>query len=704
MRVEREIVIESRRKAVWDVIATLHEHPQVLAGVTAWKPVEDKPLDVGSRIEARMRVGSAQLNSLVEITEFTDGCDIAWTSLTGVDHRGRFTLRDGGDADHMVLRFRMTYTPPGGFFGMLAGQAARAIMQSNVDATVRAMKQWAEGTQGEIITTDPVRRLRWLGDSVDRVADAIDTGRVLRRAGLLEPSAVVALAGGVDALRRWGFTFGTATALAASRDAGRPAVFDEVGELSYGDLDRRTNAYANGLAAVGIEPGDRVGLMCRNHRGFVEALIGLAKLGADALLLNTSFSGPQLQEVLEREKAVAIVFDAEFTEAVGDALPQNRRFVAWDDDGPFEGPGSVESLLAAKETPPPAPGRMAKQVILTSGTTGTPKGAERGTDGGVAPIVAILSRVPLRAGETSVVAPPLFHAWGFAHMGLALLLGSTIVLRRKFDPAATLAAIARSKATALVVVPVMLQRIMQLPEAVRRAHDTSSLQIIAASGSALPGDLATSVMDEFGDVLYNLYGSTEVAWATIAGPEDLRLVPGTAGRPPRGTVVKILDDNGVEVPDGQTGRIFVGSSMAFEGYTGGEDKSRVGGLVSSGDLGRWDWSGRLQVEGRDDDMIVSGGENVFPGEVEDVLARHDAVDDVAVVGVTDEKFGQALEAWVVLSSGGTATADELRGYVKQKLANYKTPRRVNIVDELPRNSTGKVLKRELKEEAEKPKE
>ena len=691
MRIERDIVIESRRKAVWDVIATLHEHPQVLAGVTAWKPLEDKPFGVGSRIEARMRVGSAQLASLVEITEFADGCDMAWTSLTGVDHRGRFTLRDGGDADHTILRFRMTYSPPGGFFGLLAGRAARAIMQSNVDATVRAVKQWAEGTHGEIITPDPVRRLRRLGEAVDRVAEAIDTGRVLRRAGLLDPGALAVLPGGVDALRRWGFTFGTATTLAAARDATRPAVIDEDGELSYGDLDRRTNAYANGLAAAGIEPGDRVGLMCRNHRGFVEAVVGIAKLGADALLLNTSFSGPQLQEVLERENAVAIVFDDEFADAVGEVLPDDRRY---DERG-------VQRLIeGGDEHPPPPPGRYGKQIILTSGTTGTPKGAERGTDAGVAPIVALLSRVPLRAGEKTVIAPPLFHAWGFAHLGLALLLGSTVVLRRKFDPAATLASIARTKATALVVVPVMLQRIMQLPDSVRRAHDTSSLKIVAASGSALPGDLATSFMDEFGDVLYNLYGSTEVAWATIAGPEDLRLVPGTAGRPPRGTIVKILDDNGIEVPDGQTGRIFVGNDMAFEGYTGGEDKSRVGGLVSSGDLGRWDWSGRLQVEGRDDDMIVSGGENVFPGEVEDVLSRHDAVDDVAVVGVADERFGQALEAWVVLSSGGKTTADELRTYVKQKLANYKTPRRVNIVDELPRNSTGKVLKRELKEEAE----
>jgi acyl-CoA synthetase (AMP-forming)/AMP-acid ligase II len=269
------------------------------------------------------------------------------------------------------------------------------------------------------------------------------------------------------------------------------------------------------------------------------------------------------------------------------------------------------------------------------------------------------------------------------------------VLRRRFDPEDTLSATAQHRCTALVVVPVMLQRMLELPAETIERYDLGALRVIAASGSALPGELALRVMDRFGDVLYNLYGSTEVAWATIATPADLREAPGTAGRPPRGTVVKLLDESGLEVAEGETGRIFVGNEMAMDGYTGGGGKQLVDGLMSSGDVGHFDDRGRLFVAGRDDEMIVSGGENVFPREVEDLLAAHDAVSDVAVVGVADEQFGQRLRAFVVLESGRASSEDELKDHVKSNLARYKVPREIVFLDELPRNATGKVLKREL---------
>jgi fatty-acyl-CoA synthase len=291
----------------------------------------------------------------------------------------------------------------------------------------------------------------------------------------------------------------------------------------------------------------------------------------------------------------------------------------------------------------------------------------------------------------------MFHSWGFVHFTLGMGLGSTLVLRRKFDPEDTLSATAQHECTALVVVPVMLQRIMELPAATIDKYDLGALRVIAVSGSALPGDLAVKVMDRFGDVVYNLYGSTEVAWATIATPEDLRAAPGTAGRPPRGTVVKLLDEEGNEVPAGETGRIFVGNEMAFEGYTGGGSKENLGGLLSSGDVGHFDAGGRLFIDGRDDEMIVSGGENVFPREVEDLLHEHDAVDEVAVIGVEDEQFGQRLKAFVVVSQGAEVGAEELKDLVKANLARYKVPREIEFLDELPRNATGKVLKRELVE-------
>ena len=366
-------------------------------------------------------------------------------------------------------------------------------------------------------------------------------------------------------------------------------------------------------------------------------------------------------------------------------------------DGPSRGAHPTLQEFAVTEpraplTPPSEPGRA---VILTSGTTGSPKGANRANPSSMNPAAALLSAIPLHARQRTMIAAPLVHSWGFAHMALGTALSSTLVLRRRFDPLDTLHAIADHQATALIVVPVMLQRILEpRPEAVGSV-DTSSLKVIAASGSALTGPLAERVMDAFGDTLYNLYGSTEVAWASIASPEDLRSAPGTAGRPPRGTAIEILDRDLRARPDRADGRIFVGSEMLFEGYTGGGDKDRTRGLMSTGDVGHLDAEGRLFVDGRDDDMIVSGGENVFPGEVEDLLAAVPGVSEAAVIGVADDEFEQRLHAYVVLDPGATLTEDDLKAEVRSHLARYKVPREITFVAELPRNATGKVLKREL---------
>jgi fatty-acyl-CoA synthase len=307
----------------------------------------------------------------------------------------------------------------------------------------------------------------------------------------------------------------------------------------------------------------------------------------------------------------------------------------------------------------------------------------------------LLSRLPLKSGWRTHVAAPLFHTWGWAHLALAMLLGSTLVLRRKFDPEGCLRTLVEAGCDSLVVIPVMLQRIMQLPPETLDSYDLSKVKVVAASGSALPGNLGVEWMDQFGDNLYNIYGSTEVAYATIATPADLRQAPGTAGKAPFATTVKILDEDGGELPRGEAGRIFVGNSLLFEGYTGGGNKDLVDGLMSTGDVGRFDAGGRLIVEGRDDEMIVSGGENVFPAEVEDCLSRHAAVADAAAVGVDDDDFGKRLRAFVVLCDGADASEDDLKDHVKRNLARYKVPREVVFVDELPRNATGKVLKREL---------
>jgi acyl-CoA synthetase (AMP-forming)/AMP-acid ligase II len=519
--------------------------------------------------------------------------------------------------------------------------------------------------------------------------------RTLVGAGVVRPMRPDKLARVVRELQRWGASPAAGIATAVITHGDDPMLEDEAGTVTFAEMHRRSNALARALAGEGIRAGDGIAVMARNHRGFIDATLACSKLGATALYMNTAFSGPQLVDVMERESPAALIYDEEFAELLGEAKEDTRRYISRRDDG-SSGDPTTEELIGATEggnlAPPESPGRF---VILTSGTTGTPKGAQRSQPDTLTPVAALFSRIPLRSGERTVIAAPLFHSWGFVHFQLGMALNSVYVLRRRFDPEGTLQAVTESGATALVVVPVMMQRILQLPDETLERYPLPSLKVTAASGSALPGPLATEWMDRFGDNLYNLYGSTEVAWATIATPEDLRAAPGTAGKPPRGTVVKIVDPEGSELPAGETGRVFVGNEMAFEGYTGGGNKEVHEGLMSSGDVGHFDDEGRLFIDGRDDEMIVSGGENVFPREVEDLLASHDAVDEVAVIGVEDEEFGQRLKAFVVLKDGASLDHDEVRKYVKSNLAGYKVPRETAFLDSLPRNATGKVLKREL---------
>ena len=531
----------------------------------------------------------------------------------------------------------------------------------------------------------------------EQVTYQLGNVKVLADAGVVRPMRPDRLWAVVRTLQRWGRSPAAGAIALAARYPHETMIVDELGSLTYSEVDQRTNALAHSLADAGVVEGDGVGIMCRNHRGFIEATAAVSKLGADALYLNTAFAGPQLTEVTKREKPRALIYDEEFAALLEGAGERRKRFVAWHDSDRCADPTLDELIAAGDRSAVVPPDREGRAVILTSGTTGTPKGASRANPQSLDPAVSLLSKIPLKTRQVSHIAAPLFHSWGFAHFTIGLILGTTYVLRRKFEPEACLDTLARFRCDSLVVVPVMMQRILELPAETRARYDLSSLKVVAASGSALPGDLATTWMDEVGDTLYNLYGSTEVAWASIATPEDMRAAPGTAGKPPRGTVVKLYDESGREVPEGLTGRIFVGNEMLFEGYTGGGSKDVIDALMATGDVGRFDSGGRLFVEGRDDEMIVSGGENVFPKEIEDTLARHPEVAEAAALGVEDDDFGQRLRAFVVLEGDSSASEQELKDHVKQNLARYKVPREIWFIEELPRNATGKVLKRELRE-------
>ena len=521
----------------------------------------------------------------------------------------------------------------------------------------------------------------------------------MARSGILRPVRPDRLAGMLAAPLRLGAGAATMCAATAARWPDQPALIDERGTLTWAELDRRGGALAAALKQeLGVGPGRGLAVMCRNHRAFVEPLLAGSRLGADLLLLNTDFPGPQLAQVLEREQPAAAVFDEEFTGAFDAAGFEGGRVVAWRDG---DGPGPTTNSLIRRQAEPrggwPATRTQGRLVILTSGTTGTPKGAPRAPSVGAAagPFTTMLSQIRFRTREPMLVAPPFFHGFGLAYLGLAMALGSTVVMRRRFDAEATLAAIDEHGVTTLIAVPVMLQRVLELPQQVRARYRTDSLRILISAAAPLSADLAAALTDAFGEIVHDLYGTTEAGFAAIATPRDLREAPGSVGRPPHGTTVRILGPDDAEVATGETGRIFVGSPMLFEGYSGGGTKETVGGLMSTGDLGHFDRQGRLHIDGREDDMIVSGGENVFPGEVEDVLARHPHVADVAVLGVPDEEFGQRLRAFVVPAPGSEPTEGDLKAHVKSSLARYKVPRDVVFIEEIPRNPTGKLLRREL---------
>ena len=479
-----------------------------------------------------------------------------------------------------------------------------------------------------------------------------------------------------------------------------PAVVDERETLTYRQVDDKSTALARGLTRLGVDEGSVVGLLCRDHRGLILAMASCGKLGARLVLMNTGFAKPQFAQVCDREGVKVVLHDSEFLSLL-DALPAAvPRVLTWVDEGtdlPDDVP-TIDGIIAANGTDPlPQPTKPGGVVVLTSGTTGLPKGAPRAK---VSPLatVGLVDRVPFPRKGTMVIVSPIFHGTGLATYLVGATLGNKVVTTRRFRPEGTLKLIADHKADMLVAVPTMLHRIVELAPAVIAAYDTSSLKTIAVAGSALTPELSNRVQDTFGDVLYNIYASTECGFATVATPDELRRAPGTAGRSPVACEVVLFDERDRPVQGAnKRGRIFIRSGARFEGYTDGRHKQIIDGYMSSGDTGHFDENGLLFVDGRDDDMIVSGGENVFPQEVENLLIERADVFDAAVVGVDDSEFGKRLRAFIVSQPGAPQDIEEIKLYVKNNLARYKVPRDVVFIDELPRNATGKLLRRVLTE-------
>jgi len=662
--IEVDVIVPHAPDAVWTIVGKPELYPRFARGITWCERMSPSP-GRGARYRYR-----ASGEDEVEILVHRHGEHLAWSSVQSRNHRLSVVLRPVGAGCAIRILLTVLSSPP-----LPVPQLRRRILDA-----IAALSDHLGGVPA--VNPLPPRPSK------------LEFARILVKAGVLTPSKPTATLRQLRSVSRWGSTLAGGYESVARRVPEALALRDEHSRRTFGEVEERTTRLAIALKRYGVGESSRVLVMCRNHAPMVEAMIACSKLGADVALMNTGLALGKVAEFARRQQPRLVLADAEFA-TLHRFLPPGVPQIRTSSDGAWHGPAGEElvgSEAVGRIVPPSRSGGL---VVLTSGTSGPPKGARRPTPHSAADAAAVLSKIPLRAGEPILVAAPLFHTWGLAALQLGMALRSCLVLRRRFDAEATLRAIERHRCTALFAVPTMLRRLLDLPERVRAGYDLSSLRVVASSGSALPGQLGEEFMDSFGDILYNLYGSTEVSWAAIAMPADLRAAHGTAGRPPIGTTIRILDGTGGPVPPGEAGRLYVGNRLLFDGYTDGAQLDVRDGLMDTGDRGYVDANGLLFVEGREDDMVVSGGENVAPASVEEVLLALPEVRDVAVVGVRDAKYGQRLAAYLVLAAGARLDADTVRSHVRQRLARFAVPRDVVFVGELPRNATGKVVKHEL---------
>ncbi|WP_153339169.1 AMP-binding protein [Nocardia aurantia] len=672
------------RNTVWELLTDAQTYSRIFTGIGACDRLET----IGGNPLWQVRIGTGDVGISTFSANLVVGLPGQFFELhhpvTG--SLAAVRLRDGESApDGRRPGTRITVTLfAAGRVHPVAAAASNADIADWAVAGLRRLSDVVLGAPTAVIVNGEDTPLRQRAEVARRM---VSTG-VLRVSGPIRSGRQL------SGLARWGFNLAGGYAAGAGLTPDRTAIIDDHGQRSFGDVDDRSTALAGALADLGLGFGDAIGLLSRNHAGMVETMVAAGKLGVDVILLNAGLAARRIEDIVQQHRLRHLFVDGELDELVRYLHADIARF-STDGRSPVPGRITLDELIAGGRGDFRRPVRPGRLVVLTSGTSGSPKGARRPEPKGFATVAALMSRIPFRMNETMLIPAPLFHTWGLAALQLSTPLRATVVLPGQFDAEDTLRLVAEHEITTLVLVPTMVQRILDLPISVRARYDTSSLRIAASCGAPLSGAAVLRFMDTYGDILYNVYGSTEVSWATVATPSDLRTAPLTAGRPPLGTRIAVLDSARATLPIGATGRIYVGNHMLFDGYVNSTPPEEADGMLDTGDLGYIDADGRLYIAGRDDEMIISGGENVFPRPVEEALSYLPQVTDVAVVGVPDREFGQRLAAFVVKRDGFGLDPDMIRTYVRHRLGRFSVPRDVTFLSSLPRGETGKVLKRLL---------
>ncbi|GAA5061834.1 AMP-binding protein [Nocardia callitridis] len=664
------------RRALWDLLLEPQTYPRVFLGVGACERLHD----VDGHPLLELRIGSPQTEIRLRQIRVVVG---RWYES--------FELQCPGTSSFASVR--------------LSGEGERTHVTITLFAPARIHPYVTQMSNGEVID--------WARSGLRRAADLVrgtptsvavnaenspvrlqvGVARQMMSSGVLTSRPDLA-AKQLRGLAKWGFNLAGGYAAAAAHSPDRLALVADGSTRTFREMNDRTDALAAAMASVGLGAGDAVGLLSRNHAGMVECMVSAGKLGVDVALLNAGLSGRRIEEIVQRHRLSALFVDGDLEELVRYLHSDIPRY---NTDGRPTSPeqATVEDLVATGGSEFRRPSQPGRLIVLTSGTSGVPKGARRPHPKGFGTVAALLSRIPMGMDETMLIPAPLFHTWGLAGLQLSTALRATVLLSERFDAEECLRKVAEHQASTMIVVPTMVNRILDLPASVRERYDTSSLRHVVSCGAPLAGATVLRFMDAYGEVLYNVYGSTEVSWATIADPDDLLTSPTTAGTPPLGTKVAVLGPDHRPVPRGATGHIYVGNHMLFDGYVNAAPPDEADGMLDTGDLGYLDAAGRLFVAGRDDEMIISGGENVFPRPVEEALAHLPQVSEVAVVGVPDHEFGQRLAAFVVKREGSGLDPDMIRSYIRNRLSRFSVPRDVTFLSALPRGETGKILKRML---------